>query len=342
VANGLSSLVTFDPQTLQLLPLFDVAMLCAMAAMVVRAFGARLALLAAIFLFTAIVDRHVIIGCSFLRYTWLVTLVAGIVALQRKRYATGGVWLALSAVLNVFPVLFAAAIPIKALFDVARRRPLAQGYKRFMIAGLCTAAVCLALGAAHGRHLGNYESFLADMRQHDVHNRTPGFGVGLKFDAIQLHRVLNPGVKADPATRLRAMKPVWYAGAALLLAALIALLPKLEDVEASILLGFALVFSLFGPTSYYYAFAFLLVLAWRTRTETTAAIVFLSALFFINAGAYAVLHFKADLFYVLNIVMSLSWTAYFVAVLIYLAVARRALGAGADEPSSTEPASASA
>jgi hypothetical protein len=319
-ANGISALAPLG-DSLMLLPLLDVAGITLMLMLVTRAFGMRLGLVAALFFFTTIVDHHAVVGSSFLRYIWLVTLVLGIVALKRERYATAGVWIGLSASLNVFPLLFAAAIPIKALVDVVRRRGLSSRYKRFMVPGLCIGAICFTLGASHARHLGNYESFLEDMRQHDVQRRTPGFGVGLKFDMIYLHKLLHPGVRADKQTRYHEMKPVILTSAALLIAFLLALVPKLDDIEATILLGFALVFCVFGPTAYYYSFSFLLVLAWHERRGKAAAPAFIGALFLANAFAYAVLLQKNDIFYALNNTVSLTWTAYLIAVMIYLAFA---------------------
>lgn len=339
-ANALSRVAPLDYPVLATLPLIDVAIVCAMLLAVTRAFGASLGLVAALFYFTAFVDRFSFTGGSFLRFLWLGTLVMGIVELKRARHGRAGAWLALSASLNVFPVLFALAVPLKALWSVARRRPVPAAWKRFMAAGLATGALCFVLGAAHARHLGNYGSFLADMRQHDVAARAPGFGVGLKFDFIAARKLLDSELRSlTKAEILQPIRPLVYGCAALLLGVLGWLLPKLDDVEATILLGFALVFCLFGPTAYYYAFSFLLVLAFHQRTGRRGALALIGALFATNAVSYVLLRATNDLYGVLNDWVSLSWTAYLLAVLAYLWQVTRGSGPA---PAASAPAAAEA
>jgi hypothetical protein len=93
-----------------------------------RAFGAPVAATAAVYFGASFIASYAWNGGAFLRYTWVTTLVLGLVATRRGRWALAGALLAASACDRVFPAAFAigAAVPLAfgALRSLDDRRKL--------------------------------------------------------------------------------------------------------------------------------------------------------------------------------------------------------------------------
>jgi hypothetical protein len=325
IAGSIANAIPLDYATLSLVTLFDVFSLCLMLAVLCQAFGWRIGLLCALLFFTEYVDRFLIIGGSFMRYQWLAALGLGIAWLKEERYGRAGAALAVASALNVFPVLFAGAMVVKAAVDLVRRRGLSRPQKRFFGGALGAGALCLALGAAHAGGLDNYVQFAEAMRVHNAAGRVPGFGVGIKYDFVpSAWDGSLSGKKRERA--LREMRPVIAVCAGILLLLLAALVPLLDDVEGAVLCGFAGLFCVFGPTGYYFAFAALLVLVWHRRLYDSGGRWALFALFALSLPPMVVILLGAHRYFVFNRVVSACWTLYLVGTLGYLAYRERLFG----------------
>ena len=79
--------------------------LCVAHLFMTRTVGWRRGYTFSIFAFTLVTDRFSIIGGSSMRLLWLAAIIIAMAALIRKRWATAGACLSVSAMLNVFPLL---------------------------------------------------------------------------------------------------------------------------------------------------------------------------------------------------------------------------------------------
>jgi hypothetical protein len=134
---------------IELLPLFDVLMLFIALALIYRAFGFE-AFAAFVILFsTSYVANYMWISGSFFRYTWLFGLIAGICMLKEKRYLLAGIFLGLTSIDRIFPIVFAtgAALPLAYQWWMNRKnyKPIAQYLTGFGIAVSVLFLLSLAL-----------------------------------------------------------------------------------------------------------------------------------------------------------------------------------------------------
>ena len=110
-AAPLSSRVpTSNESGLFALSLIDPLLLLLTTAVVWRTFGVQPALLMVILLGTHMTMSHSHLKGALLRTDWVASLVLAVCALKAKRPALSGALLAYSAMLRVFPLLFAAGL----------------------------------------------------------------------------------------------------------------------------------------------------------------------------------------------------------------------------------------
>ncbi len=321
VAGAVADRLPLDWATLNLVPLFDVAMLLAMAGVVTAAFGWPVGLVFALYFFTNAADRWGIIGGSFFRYPWMVTLGLGFAALRRERWGRAGFWMALSALFNVFPAVFSASLVLRGLAGLVRGQAPAAKYRRFVGVAAITTVLGLGVGLLPARHLGNYTGWWHDMELHNV-ERFQGFGVGLKFPFT-----FRGAITADQdrvpervrRMRFHQVRPWYRALAAVVLGmALLVALRTDDEVEAAGVLGFTLFFTLLGTVGYYFAAAAVLVLALHRRARDGPGAAFIAALFLCSVLAHVALYATLYYRFMYNIVISTTWSIWLVALLAWL------------------------
>ena len=313
----------------QLTPLLDVGFICLMAAGVTAAFGWELGLLYALFFFTNAADRFGIIGGSWFRFGWMATLGLGLAALRRGRYGLSGALITISGLLNVFPILFAGGVLIRGAVEWARERSLPTRYRRFVVASLLAGVLGLGLGAVPARGLGNYGSWVEKMEHHNV-ERFQGFGVGLKFPFAFRGGTTEATDKFGEGQRRKWFHELeWlYRGLAALvlgLAGFVALRTR-DDVEASVVVGFTMFFTLLGTVGYYFTAASVLVLGLHRRAREPMGLVFLSLFFLTSLLAHYALRETLYYRFMYNTVLSTGWSVWLVAVLGWLAWRNRKVG----------------
>lgn len=322
IAGYIADRIVLTEAAHQMVPLLDVAVICAMAAGVTWAFGWELGLLFALFFFTNAADRWGIIGGSFFRFPWMATLALSLAALRARKHATAGALMALSTLLNVFPVVFSAGLLLRAGAQTLRERSFPVPYRRFFAAAILTGLLGLGVGALPARGPGNYDSWIEKMQLHNV-ERYQGFGTGLKFPFIFRGAVDAADDNVKESTRkawFREVRPWYRALAALVLGLAAAIAVKTEDdVEAAGILGFTIFFSLLGTVGYYFTCASVLVLALHRRAREPMGAALL-ALFFLTSlaahiGLYTTLYYR----FMYNTVLSTAWSIWLVLVLGWLA-----------------------
>lgn len=322
IAGWVASSVELDVPTLAALTLLDVAALCLMLALLVVAFGWPLGILFSLFFFLNASDLHVITGNSFLRYLWMATLGISVAMIRLGRHRLAGLSMAVSCALNVFPVLFAAGVALRAVFHWLRTRRIARSHRDFFLAAVAGGLVMLGVGATGARGVRSYEDFARAMATHDVAGRLPTNGVGLKESLIDAGGP-RPGGRHGPTEgRGRQLEERWhlYLGISAVILALTAfVVRRLDDTEAAILVGFVLLFVVFGPTGYYFTCGSLMVLLWYRRMRTSWA-AFVPLLFLLNAIPMFGFARGYRSFYVYAELISPTLALYMILALIALAV----------------------
>jgi hypothetical protein len=306
------------------LALVDVALLTLPFALVFQAFGARTALLAAIFFFTCFSHQFAMMGGSILRFLYLALLLAGICAAQRLRPVASGTALGLATLLQIFPAFYAMGFAIAAGSRSLRVRRLPGRVAAFfaafaavLVAGFAASLLVVPLGA--------WREFAAKMALHaDILSE---YRAGLKL-ALVLDWPPPPGGWLDFASKralLRAREPLYLAGGAALLLAVVSLLPKLRSTELAILFGTAALYVI-TPVHYYFATLVLLFFVAREgERDDPAATLGRSLLFLVSAGAYAIQRASGSLALVNDYWLSLALLGVLVVWIAALHAERRGL-----------------
>jgi len=317
VAGALANAFSLDYRSMILSTLLDTLGVCAVLAGVTASFGWRLGSLVAIAFFTAFSDRFFYIGGSFFRYHWMILSGFGLLAMARRRYVTSGVCFALAAMLNVFPVLFLLGVGGKGALGLARTRKLAPEHARFTLASMATAAGSFALTFLHARGLENWREFLGDMGQHSqlVTVSRIGFRYLLLFRGQFTPEAIS---NAARTAELKAIAPVLFGLTAVGLAVILLLLPRLSDLEATIMAGFGSFFLVFGTVEYYFGiYAYWLLLYARHQADRTAQAI-LALPFLCTAGIYVYWHETSFVAFCNNYLMSLSIMLFLSVTWLYL------------------------
>jgi hypothetical protein len=325
IAGWVASLVELDGPTLAALTLLDVAALCFAFALLVVAFGWPLGLVFCLFFFLNASDLHVITGNSFLRYLWMAALGVSVAMLRLGRYRLAGVSLAISCALNVFPVVFAIGVLLRAVYCWLRSHRISRGHRSFFLSAIVAGVVMLGIGATGARGMRAYEEFARAMVTHDVVGRIPTNGVGLKHSLIDAGdpRAQTPRRRVKSRARqLEERRPLYLGISALVLALTAFVARKLDDTEAAILVGFVLLFVVFGPTGYYFTCGSLMVLLWYRRMRTRWA-AFVPLLFFLNAIPLYGFAWRMRPSYVYAELISPTLALYMLLALVALALAPR-------------------
>lgn len=329
VAGKTAELIRFSPGGLNRAALIDLIGLWVLFVVVTRAFGWRVGLVFALFFVTNVVDRNGALGASFLRYLWMISLGLGVSMLKLRRYAGAGFFLVAAAMLNVFPLLFMLGPIVKGVVEWVRTRRLAPHYRRFFASLTLSTLLLGGASVAHADGIGNYENFFDNMEVHmrgtptekvDDIETMPGFGVGLKFPFMYRgqHSSKDKFSRVRKSEEFREIKPMVVVIALGLLGFATMLASRLDDVEASVLVGFTAFFGLLGTVGYYFTCASLLILLLHRRIREPGGLLLTAALFSSSALGHLALYETHYVRLVNNTIISTLWTIWLVAVLVYL------------------------
>lgn len=209
-------------------PLDPLLLLAALAA-VVWAFGLQAACAVALVFGCNPLSDFAWVGGGFLREAWLATLVVGICLLKKERWALGGATLALSALLQLFPVACLASVALAAVLaarsgaaregapDAPRRLVTSLGRwlrversaRRTLVGAALALALLVPLSAwGSGRGGRAWPEFVANTEKHAA---TPsgnlvGLGTALSFRTATTVNALFDETADDPFARVRATR----------------------------------------------------------------------------------------------------------------------------------------
>ena len=320
VAGAIANLPEVSHENLLLMSFIDIFGLCLLLAVLCWGFGWQGAFLFALILFTNFADRFYFISASFFRYQWLITLGLGLACMKRQRYGAAAVLMVLSAMLNVFPLLYFAGLGIKMLFQLVRERRLEKKYKTFLAWATGATVICAALSLTHDRPVERYETFFSNMSMHS--GLLTRSRIGFRYNFMYRGEVTEDDPRysySRKAEELRRLYPIYIPLTAVILVLGLLIARRLDDVRASVLSGFLLFFMIFSTVEYYYASAAVLALLWVDELHLKRGKA-LAALFFALMGsAYLIWSHSQYLRFMNNHVLSGLFTIQLAATLIYFA-----------------------
>lgn len=265
---ALANLVPLSPATMEWLPAIDLVLLLVVAALLIgRAFGGY-----------AVCGWYVVVGTnwlasyhwtggSFLRHLWIVALVAGAAALERRRHRLAGAALALATAARIFPAVFAVGAAVSLVARARRDRAAWPAARRFVAAfaltlALLVAASAVAFGPArwlefahiiviHARTL-----FVMHLGYRKMAVFTPAIGHQDFWFGPGLRRFVAWQARLDAAYAAHAgLHAAVQLGAAALALAAVA---RLRPAAAALVGGGVLLYFFAIPANYYYVYLALL------------------------------------------------------------------------------------
>ncbi len=316
---------------LDLLGAFDLALLAAALAAIVRAFGSRSALLVALYLAGCweLSEPHVRGG--FLRLDWLACALLAVACVERKKPVLAGALLAWASMVRVVPVLLIAVPAMRALHDLLRGVPIPGATRRLLGSFALSCALLFALSLTGAAGPQAWRGFAEKIAVHDA-DVSP-LRVGAKAlatwrgetspaDYVGAHG--EKGYRPHFVAAKRALYAQWrfvLLGLALLVAmGLASWLPPGDDA-AAIALSFPIVFLLATPTFYYYVLLAIPVAVLADRSDTTWGRFGLAALFAAAIAVQFIRHFVGFAFFA-NALHSAVVAALCALVLALLAFTR--------------------
>lgn len=278
-------------ERLGLLSLIDVAILVAIAAVIGVSFGFETALVAAVLFGINAYSPFSITGGSFMRYDWLLGLVASLCLLQRRHYAGAGFCLSYAAFVRVFPSFFLFGLVCKAAFETLRDRAVPPRFTRLFLSFLISSILFCGYGSLSGKGLDSWREFAGKIAAH--HGTLSGNSVGFTmvflydqswedpdtFSAVygstgeEADTVVNR-VKGAEARNRRATFLLY----SLSVLALCAFAVVGSSDEEALVWGTVPVFMLLNLSNYYYAFLIVNAVVWyRSAGRRPAPLLLLAA-----------------------------------------------------------------
>jgi hypothetical protein len=273
----------------QLFPvvLIDPLLVIVMWAFAWKAFGWRATCVAAVFWGTNLPADYLWTGGGFLRQGWLAAMVIGISCLRMRWMATGGFFLAVAALLRVFPVVTILAVAIGAGLAMARTRrfQLSPAHRRFALGCAAALAILIPLSFATAGGPRAWTDFAENIRFHA--SRPFATNVGLRMFASYEHETRlerieqiasNPG-RAWSEARMAAFarRRLLYACALIAYLALLARAVDRKEDWVAATLGTGAVIMLTSMSSYYFGVLLGFGFLWERRESIGAGLCGLSA-----------------------------------------------------------------
>jgi hypothetical protein len=353
----LGTLANIVPVTqLQLLAFLDVFLVVAMGVLVFRTFGFEMGALFAVYFCVNVLNPYDFISGCFLRYDWLFCIVAAVCLLEKGRYASSACFLALSAMIRVFPAVLFYGMAVVIFKSFRTTGVIDKKLKRFVLAAGVTSAVLFVLPAfSLGSVMRPWQEFAEKIEFHDrgVYVNHLGLrGVAL-FEpshlSLESFAAAFQSTKSNDIVRnwqdvkeaeFEDKKPAILFAALLVLACLTAIIWKRGSETEGVLWPLVLVYAASYPAHYYYTFLCLFILLFFKRSNSLNAFVPLCLLLALNI-AILVTDFCGPspiVFYSLtNIYLFLCFASILGFELFGAGLEKRALAAAATREPPHEP-----
>jgi len=307
----LGTLANIVPVTqLHLLAFLDVFLMLTMSGLVFRTFGFEMGALFSVYFCVNVLNPYDFISGCFLRYDWLFYIVVAVCLLERGRYASSAFFLALSAMIRIFPVVLFYGMAVIIFKNVKATRAVDKKHVRFILAaGVTGVALFLLPAVSLGSVLQPWKDFSEKIAFHDrgVYVNHLGLrGIAL-FEPS--HLSLERFVEAYKSTltndivrhwqdvkevEFQQKRPAIMFASLLVLSCLTAIIWKRSSETESVLWPLVLVYAVSYPAHYYYAFLCLFILLFFRRPSSLTALVPLGLLLAINIATLVTDYFRAS------------------------------------------------
>ncbi|HHQ44949.1 MAG TPA: hypothetical protein ENN13_02300 [Candidatus Altiarchaeales archaeon] len=253
--------------------LLDIALLFIMFYFVSKSFGWKTGFLFTILFCLNYPSRFLHIGGSFLRYFWMSALVVGLCMLNERRFRVSGVLLSLSSMLLVFPVVFTLGLGVKGIFGFLKTRTIPASYRVFFSYFTLTCVILAVVSSLAGHGFSDWLEFKDQMDLNAY--RLSHHRIGFKY-------VFMPNDTVSQSVKLASFEEkqfAYYSSLALILVLAVLISTRVDDVDASILLGLTVFFTYFVTVRYYYMVLALLIILWRKKLDGRGGVCFTILLF---------------------------------------------------------------
>jgi hypothetical protein len=215
-------------------------------------------------------------GGSMLRYDWLFWLVVGICLLKKRYHFGAGMALTYATLLRIFPGFVVAALILKALARIVRKRRLVVSRGHLKFAGGCILALAILIPASSWA-TGGLDAWPEFAQNSKKHLSTPltnnmGLKTALGYDANTSAKYMRDNSLHDPFASWKDARGYYYGKRKPVLFALLFLfciiLARAGDREpdwAAACLGTGLIALGSELTCYYYGFLLTYGLLWERR-----------------------------------------------------------------------------
>ena len=282
VAKPLTQLVPVE--AIKILGYADVALLGTGIGMVYWAFGTQAALWTWFFLMVSYSTRWPTITWAYLRYDYLVAMLAGMSLIKKGHYLWAGIATGWATAMRFFPLMWLYGPGMKGLIGLARRQ-----INRKLV--LLAAGTLLGVGVLQGLAvvaLGpepvttHFENMLDHNSSQQLSSRRIGLALALPFNPQEILEPRTPPKYIEPERKetVEAQKPLRFAIAGLVMLLLGWALRNAKDEEAYAF-GFVPFFLLTTASYYYYVTRVTLALmhaADLTKTRNQAGLAWLLGL----------------------------------------------------------------
>ncbi|HEX4335170.1 MAG TPA: hypothetical protein VH062_04610 [Polyangiaceae bacterium] len=241
------------------------------------AFGAPVAALAVVVFACNPLSEYSWVGGGFLRELWVSSLVVGLCFLKKERPVVAGVFLAVSALLQLFPGACLFALAVSLAVDAAMRRSLDRQSIRVLAAAAVTLALLVPLSTVMAGRSGAWTAFAANTEKHasTPSGNLVGLPTALSFRMSTRASVLFDENATDPFARVRQarhdnlspLRPLQLVAVALGLFGLYRCFRRRPEPWFAAVLGLALVPLVIETSGYYTAWLAALALAAARRRK---------------------------------------------------------------------------
>ena len=319
-ARLISSATTASDRSTRMLAMLDVAYLAACLVLIAWAFAPEAAALAALVWGVGYAWVFINVGGfgSFGRFDWLFATVAGVCLLKKQMGKLGGLALAASSLLRVFPGAMFFGPGVRGLYQLLRNRRLDTELRRILLGALVGFAVLVPLSIV-GTDIRSYGDFAQNSQKHAATPISNYMGLRTMFlwDPETRDRLVIEKKVDDPLLVWKEQREITFAkrqvGYALAAAGLIALTFLLcvrsSEIWLITLAGIVPMFCLFELTNYFYAVMALFAVWAYQDLRHTGALLALAL-----GGTVVFLHLQWwALAYVANSTLVLGVLFYFLA-----------------------------
>jgi len=270
----LSNLAPASRTQILILDSIDCVLVLLLSLLIWWAFGWRTLTVALIVFSTNFPSRWYWTGGSLLRWDWLFWMATSVCLLKKERYFYGGMCLAYSTLLRIFPGFLFVAPFIAFVYHYIKHRQLEKRFLRFFAGAAAAVAILVPVSAVTAGGFGAYPAFVHNTIKHSETPLTNYMGLRtvINYRPSEVGRLMRNDQLVDPWSRwkdarlksFREALPL-YVGIIICYLALIGLAVRGADPWVTAALSSTLIAFGVELTCYYYSFLIVVALLYAKR-----------------------------------------------------------------------------